>query len=55
MQANTTVAGAAYTVNASATVNITPGQTYTLSFDVSGAAGRTMLAGIGLSAVAQSC
>jgi len=45
--ANVKTAGNAYDVNLSGTVNLTGGQLYTLTFDVFGEEGRTMLAGIG--------
>jgi hypothetical protein len=41
--------GNAYDVNLSGTVDLTPGATYTLTFDVIGAEGRTIVAGIGQS------
>jgi hypothetical protein len=47
--ANVETAGDAYAVNLSTSVELTAGQVYTLMFDASGEAGRTMLAGIGLS------
>ena len=49
-EANVATAGDAFAVNLSGTVDLTPGATYTLSFDVSGEAGRTIIAGIGQSA-----
>ncbi len=47
-EADVSTAGEPYAVNLSGTVDLTPGATYTLSFDVSGGA-RTLVAGIGLS------
>jgi hypothetical protein len=48
-QANVEAAGDAWDVNLSGYVNLTAGEDYTLSFDVSGTDGRTMVAGIGQS------
>ena len=47
--ASVATAGNAYDLNLSGTVNLTGGQLYTLTFDVSGEEGRTMIAGIGQS------
>ena len=48
-EANPTSAGNAYDVNLSGTVTLEAGADYTLQFDVSGEAGRTLVAGIGKS------
>lgn len=49
-EANVAAAGAAFDVNISQTVNLTPGATYTLTFDANSDVTRTMIAGIGQSA-----
>ena len=48
-EANVETAGNAYDVNLSGTVDLEAGENYTLKFDVSGTAGRTLVAGIGQS------